>query len=118
MKSAMTRMLCRLLIATMAWMPVHLAQAGMIGTDQVVPSASQLDRAGLLNLVSRSDVTSQLQALGVDPAAAMERVAAMTDEEVRSLAGQLEAVPAGADGSGVALLILVAVIVWLVWFRK
>jgi len=116
MRSAMTRTLCRLLIVTMAWMPVQLAQAGMIGTDQVAPAATQVDRAALLGMVGRSEVTSQLQALGVDPAAAQERVAAMTDEEVRSLMGKIHAVPAGGDG--VVILLLVGVILWLVFWRK
>jgi hypothetical protein len=105
-------------MVTMAWVPAHLAYAGMIGTDQVAPSAVQLDRAAVLGMVGRADVARQLQALGVDPAAAKERVAAMTDEEIRSLAGELHSVPAGADGSGLAILILVGVIVWLVWFRR
>ena len=115
MNSAMTRMFCRLLIVLMAWMPMHVVQAGIISTDQAVASA-QSDRAAVLNLINRADVANQLQALGVDTATAMDRVAAMTDEEIRSLAGKLGAVPAGGDG--VVVLILVLVILWLVLWRK
>ena len=115
MNSAMTRTLCRILIVLVAWIPMHVAQAGMISTDQAVASA-QSDRAAVLNLVSRSDVASQLQSFGVDTATAKDRVAAMTDEEIRSLAGKLGAVPAGGDG--VVVLILVGVILWLVLWRK
>ena len=116
MNSAMTRMFCRLLIVLMAWMPMHVAQAGIISTDQAVASA-QSDRAAVLSLISRSDVASQLQALGVDPATAQDRVAALTDDEVRSLAGKLQSLPAGADATGVVVVIIIAVLIWYFFFR-
>lgn len=115
MTSAMTRTLCRLLIVLMAWTPFHIAQAGVISTDQAIVSA-QADRAAVLNLIQRSDVAGQLQSLGVDLSTAKDRVAAMTDEEVRSLTGKLNAVPAGGDG--LVILLLVGVILWLVFWRK
>jgi len=115
MTSAMTRTLCRLLIVLMAWTPFHIAQAGVISTDQAIVSA-QADRAAVLNLIQRSDVAGQLQSLGVDLSTAKDRVAAMTDEEVRSLTGKLNAVPAGGDG--LVVLLLVGVILWLVFWRK
>jgi len=117
MNSALTRTLCRLLIVMMAWTPFHIAQAGIISTDQAIVS-SQSDRAAVLNLIQRSDVASQLQALGVDLATAKDRVAALTDTEVSSLAGQLQSLPAGADGTGVVVLILIGVLVWYFFFRR
>ena len=86
----------------------------MIGTGQVASSASQAARGAVLNLVGRSDVASQLQSFGLDPSTAKDRVAAMTDEELRYLAGRIDSMPAGADGAGILLLvILVAVIFWV-----
>ena len=116
MNSPMTRTLCRLLIALMAWMPMHVVQAGIISTDQAVASA-QSDRAAVLNLINRADVANQLQALGVDPATAQDRVAALTDNEVRSLADKLQALPAGADSTGVVVVLIIAVLVWYFFFR-
>ena len=119
MKSVWARTLCRLLMVLMIWSPVQFAQAGMIGTDQVASVASQADRDTVLQFLGRADVTSQLQSLGVDPATAKGRVAAMTDQEVQSLAGKIDSMPAGADSSGAVLLLLVvAVVVWWVWFRR
>lgn len=115
MNSVMTRTLCRLLIVLMAWTPFHLAHAGIVSTDQAV-SGAQSDRTAVLNLVNRSDIAGRLQSFGVDPATARDRVAALTDEEVRSLADKLHAVPAGGDG--LVVLILVGVILWLVFWRK
>jgi predicted kinase len=111
----MTRTLCRFLILLMAWTPFHLAHAGIISTDQAVYSA-QTERSAVLNLINRSDVAAKLQSLGVDLASAKDRVAAMTDEEVRTLTANLHAAPAGGDG--IVVLILVGVILWLVFFRK
>jgi hypothetical protein len=105
-----------LLIVLMAWTPFQLAYAGVISTDQAIGSA-QADRAAVLSLVQRSDVQNQLQTLGVDPSTAKDRVAAMTDEEVRSLNNQLPALPAGADGAGWALVIIAAVLIWYFFFR-
>jgi len=103
----------------MIWSPMQLAQAGMIGTDQVASVASQADRVTVLQFVGRAEVTSQLQSLGVDPATVKDRVAAMTDQEVQSVAGKIQSMPAGADSTGVVILLLVvAVVVWWVWFRR
>ena len=113
----MKRIICRLLIVLMAWTPFQIAQAGMIGTDQVVASSSAADRNAVLNFVSRADVAGQLQSFGLDPSTAKDRVAAMTDEEVRTLAGRINAMPAGADGSGLLLLIIIIAVIWWVWKR-
>ena len=91
----------------------------MIGTDQVASAASQADRNTVLQYLNRAEVTSQLQAMGVDASTVRDRVAAMTDQEVQSLAGKIQSMPAGADDAGVIILILVvAAVVWWVWFRR
>lgn len=115
----MRNALCRLLMALMAWMPYQIAQAGMIGTDRGVASSAQSDRSTVLGFVSRGDVASRLQAFGLDPATAKDRVAAMTDEEARDLAGRIDSTPAGAqDLAGFVLLfIVIGAIYWWVWRR-
>jgi hypothetical protein len=113
----MKKMLCSLLMALMAWTPYQIAQAGMIGTDQGVASTSQHDRSTVLSFVSRNDVARQLQSFGIDPAGAKDRVAAMTDEEVRTLAGRIDSMPAGANGAGFLILILIGVVAWWLWNR-
>jgi hypothetical protein len=113
----MKRVICQLLIVLMAWTPYQIAQAGMIGTDQVVTSSSQADRSTVLGFVSRTDVAGQLQSMGLDPATAKDRVAAMTDEEVRYIAGRIDSMPAGADGTGLLLLIILVAVIWWAWKR-
>ena len=118
MKTAWARTICRLLVVLMVWTPYQVAQAAMIGTDQVVTSSSSsADRGAVLSFINRTDVASQLQALGLDPASAKDRVAAMSDNEVQSLVGGINSLPAGADSSGVVLLIIVIAVIWWVWKR-
>jgi hypothetical protein len=105
------------LVVLMIWTPFQIAHAGMIGTDQVVSPASQADRTAVLGFVNRTDVASQLQSLGLDPASAKDRVAAMTDAEVQYLAGQINSLPAGADAGAVLLILIIIGVIWWVWKR-
>ncbi len=113
----MKQILVRLLIVLMAWTPYQIAQAGMIGTDQVVASTSQVDRSTVMSFVSRADVAGQLQSMGLDPATAKDRVAAMTDQEVRYVAGKIDSMPVGADGAGLLLIIIIIAVIWWAWKR-
>ena len=117
MKSAWAKTICRLLVVLMVWTPYQVAQAGMIGTDQVATTSSQADRSAVLSFVTRADVAGQLQAFGLDAANAKDRVAAMTDTEVSYLAGQINSLPAGADTVGILILILIIAAIWWVWKR-
>ena len=115
----MNNMLCRLLIALMAWTPFQMAHAGMIGTEQVVSSASSADRTTVLNVLSRTDVASQLQSLGINPTQARDRVQAMSDQEIATLANRLESLPAGAsDGGAVLLIIVIVAAVWWYMYKR
>ncbi|HXM83180.1 MAG TPA: PA2779 family protein [Burkholderiales bacterium] len=118
MKSAWAKTIGRLLVVLMVWTPYQVAQAAMIGTDQVATSSSSADRGAVLSFINRTDVASQLQALGLDPATAKNRVAAMTDNEVQYLADRINSMPAGASSSaGWVVLIIIIAVVWWVWLR-
>lgn len=110
MGSAWKRLLCRVLIVLTAWMPFHYAHAGMIGTETLAAASASAERSAVASFVGRADVASRLQSFGIDPASAHERVAALTDEEVRYLAGHIDAAPAGGQ---LLLVLLVVLLVWL-----
>jgi hypothetical protein len=116
MKCVWAGAVCRMLAVLMVWSPYQIAQAGMIGTDQVVQTP-QADRGAVLGFVTRADVAGQLQAFGLDPSTAKDRVAAMTDDEVGYLAGRINAMPAGADAAGLLLLIVIIAVIWWAWKR-
>ena len=61
----------------------------------------------------------QLRLAGVDPAAARERVGAMTDQEVRTLAQDIQAAPAGGVNAwGWVAIVVIAGLVWYYAIRK
>lgn len=119
MKASLVVMLCRTLIVSLFFFSFHVT-AGMIGTEQVgATSAAQAERMQIQSVLSRAEVSSQLQALGVDMKTAQERVAALTDDEARSLAGQLDSLPAGAsDGWWIVAIVAVGVIAWWYFARR
>jgi hypothetical protein len=113
-----TKMISRLLIVSLLMLPFQSIQAGMVATDQVSARTSvQADRDMVLSVISRADVASQIQAMGLDASTARDRVAAMTDEEVQGLANQIDSLPAGAKSSGWAwaAVIVIAIVIWYMW---
>ena len=51
-------MLCRFLMVLMIWAPMHMANASMIGTDQIVSTAAAADRDSVMQFLGRAEVTS------------------------------------------------------------
>ena len=119
MKSVTIRAICRFLVVSIMLLPFQTLQAGMIGTDKAAAAGGALaERVAVLNLVARSDVAGQLQALGLDPRTAKDRVAAMTDAEIHSLAGKLDSLPAGARNSGAAWLVVIIIAAVIIYNWK
>jgi hypothetical protein len=119
MKLSLKKTTCNVLVASLLTLSFHSAQAGLISADQAAPAPSTAERTLLLTTLERSDVVSQLQMAGVDPRAARERVATMTDQEVRGMMQDMQSAPAGAlDGGGWLAVILVAGLIWYFAFRK
>jgi hypothetical protein len=119
MNLTVKNLICRVLVIATMMLPFQYGQAGMIGTDQASTIASaQAERAAVTSLLNRADTVSELQSLGLDASVASARVAAMTDAEVHTLAGRINALPAGADGGGLALLVLVIFFIWYFAFRR
>jgi hypothetical protein len=84
------------------------AYAGIVSSEALV-AGTQQER--LASLLQRSDVRARLQAYGVDPVQAQERVAALSDEEAARLAAQIDELPAGGvDALGVALIIFLVLL--------
>ncbi|WBY00969.1 PA2779 family protein [Ramlibacter tataouinensis] len=112
------KMTCRALIVSMLALSFQTASAGLIGADQAAPGTAPADRAAVLEVLARADTASQLQAMGVDPLQARERVAAMNDQEVAQLAADIRQAPAGADGGTVLAVIVIAAAIWYFAYRR
>jgi len=89
------------LLMAMTSMPIGVAQAEMVTTDQVIEQVNPPeDRTRVMGFMLRDDVQQQLTILGVDPEEAARRVASLSDEEIQQIAGRLEEMPAGEGGVG------------------
>ena len=84
--------------------PIGIANAGLIPTERIVEhEAAAGDRARVIDFLAREDVRAQMIELGVDPAAAVTRVAGLSDTEIRDIAGRIDRLPAGQDFFGAIL---------------
>lgn len=119
MRTTMKKMTCRALIVSMLALSFTTANAGMIGADQAA-AATTVDRGTIMSVLSRAETAAQLQAQGIDPTMARERVAAMSDQEVQALAQDMQTAPAGASlhAAGWVAIVVVAGLVWYFMMRK
>lgn len=87
-------------------------QAAMIGTEQAVAATrAGGNHARIAAALERPEVVSHLEEMGVSKADAQARVAALTDDEAATLAGQIDSLPAGGDVVGALVLIFVVLLV-------
>jgi hypothetical protein len=87
------------------------AYAALVSTAELL---DQQSRNELIEKLERRDIQAQMVELGVDPQAALDRVEAMTDQEIAQLNGQLAALPAGGELSTLEWLLIIVIILILV----
>lgn len=108
-KSVAIALSAQLVLATQA---VTLAQADMLGTDAAISKYSAMaNRNLLMDELQRSDVRDQIIELGVDPAEAEQRLAALSDEEISTILTQMENDSAGADIVGTLFTVFIILLV-------
>ena len=110
MMTALKRVVSSILIVCTLGTGIPLpATAAIIATDQVIAGA---ERNRVKSFLDRAEVQERLQALGVDRAAARARVDALSDQEIATLADQLDRLPAGGtDVLGVALIVFLVLLI-------
>jgi hypothetical protein len=88
------------------------AYAGVISTQQYLTAIDRdSTRARIDAVLAREEVRSQLEHYGVDPIAADERIAALTDQELELLATELESLPAGGSLLGVVGVVFIVLLI-------
>jgi hypothetical protein len=101
---------------------ISSAHAGLVTTEQVARLAGegQADsgRTRLTAALSRADVQEAMQRQGVDPALAIERVAALTDDEAGQLAEQINSAPAGGIIGALLLVFFVLLVTDILGLTK
>lgn len=92
------------------------AAAGIVGTADAIAAARQQDHWAVVRAaLARDDVRGRMLEMGVNPADVAGRLAALTDSELATLAGNLESAPAGGDGA-LAVIGIVFVVLLILEF--
>lgn len=99
------------------------ALAAPISADQVLNEQRSEqainERLAMTQWLQRDDVAAEMVRLGVSPAQAIERVAALSDAEVSRLYGQVDqADVAGSLAGGLALIFIILLITDLLGLTK
>lgn len=104
--------LVALLAASLLTMSVQSAWAGVITTQQYLSAVDrEAARKRIDAVLAREEVRNRLELYGVDPAAADERIAALTDQELEQLATDLENLPAGGSLLGVVGVVFIVLLI-------
>lgn len=101
---------------------VQTAHATLVSTEQVARLAdgeqAESGHARLTAALSRADVRAAMERQGVDPALAIERVAALTDDEAGRLAEQINSAPAGGIIGALLLVFFVLLVTDILGLTK
>jgi hypothetical protein len=110
-----TRLLSLMVLVTLLQPGVSLA--GTIpskDTESPVSSSRQADLAQVRDAVARSEVGKALSARGLLPSDVERRLAQLSDEDLRSLASNLNQIQAAGDVPHyIWVLLAVAIVVWI-----
>jgi len=88
------------------------AYAGVIGTQQYLTAIDRDATIARIDAVlAREEVRTRLEQYGVDPLAANERIAALTDQELTLLATKLDSLPAGGNLLGVVGIVFIVLLI-------
>ena len=88
------------------------AMAAIVDTAVVLDAQQRAQSLATVNAaLDRADVQQKLSNLGVDPAEAKVRAAAMTDAELAQLSQRIHQLPAGGDALAIVGLVFVVLLV-------
>ena len=107
------RLVASVLIASTTLMGLPMtAQAGIVQTDEIVSAGgANANRDKVTAFLARQDVSSALQAQGLDGAAATARVAALSNDEVAQLASRVDQAPAGGEILGLIFTVFIVLLI-------
>jgi hypothetical protein len=101
-----------LIVATTLMGLPMTAQASIVSTETALQSTdTTAQRERVSAFLMRTDVQSALQSHGVSADAAVDRVKAMSDDEVAQLAGRIDQAPAGGDILGILFTVFIILLI-------
>ena len=88
------------------------AAANVVGTSEAISASRITDARAVVDAtLARADVRAQLAEMGVDQAAIEGRLAALSEDEIASLADQIQTAPAGGDFLAVVGIVFVVLVI-------
>jgi hypothetical protein len=107
------RLLTVLLAVSILFVSVQpVVNAAIVSTSEMVATEqTKVDREYLLKSLEREEVRTALTSQGVDLEMAKQRIASMTDEEVKALNQKMEEMPAGGGVVGVVIIIFLVLVI-------
>jgi hypothetical protein len=99
--------LASLLVASI---PAAPARAELVSSEAVLGGSATLAHAQIAELLARPEVRAELERMGVPPAEAQARVAALSDAEARAVQQRLQELPAGQGFIGFVVGVLVVTV--------
>jgi hypothetical protein len=101
-----------LIVSTAALGMPMVASAGMVSSAEAFATQAQTEARAKVNAVlAREDVRSEMAQRGLSVEQAQDRVKAMTDDEVASLAGRIDQAPAGGDILGILFTVFIVLLI-------
>lgn len=117
MKSFARLLIAFLISFTLIELPATKAQAGMIGTSEVVGTMSRTaTEARVANFLSQEEVQKQMEKLGVNAEEAKARLATLSDRELQEMNQQIEQATVAGDVGGI--LVVVLLVILIIYFAK
>lgn len=107
------RFIASLLIACLIGISFPMqASAAIVSTrEAAAPAGMAAERERVASFFSRDDVRKALEEQGVAPQAAIDRIAALSDEEVQQLATRIDEAPAGGNILGILFTVFIILLV-------
>jgi len=113
MMSSLAKRIIVLLVSVSFFTTYSLpAWSGIVTTDQLMQEQFEtLDRASLLAMLERDDMRQQLVERGVDPDYAKQRVAALSDAQIKELKDNIDNMAAGSGVVGILIAVLLVLVI-------
>ncbi|HEY8266317.1 MAG TPA: PA2779 family protein [Steroidobacteraceae bacterium] len=88
------------------------AAASVVGTSDAIAASRTADARAVIDAtLARADVRAQFAEMGVEQAAIDGRLAALSEDEIASLADQIQAAPAGGDALAVIGIVFIVLVI-------
>jgi hypothetical protein len=120
MKLTIDRLLGTIILTVALCLQSPALRAEIVSTDQLTAqSAAGADRAKVQAFIERAGVAEKLQAMGVAGLVAKDRIAALNDAEIHTLAAKIDALPTGGNvgsftNDQVIIVLLIAILVAII----